>query len=50
MKYNVYDGIDSDEYNYCQDLALAQDVRDVCLAAAYYERIEIEDNILDLLV
>ena len=44
MKYNVYDGIDLNEYAYAQDLASAQDLKEVCRTLAHYELIETEED------
>lgn len=50
MKYNVYDGIDMDDYSYQQEVGLATSAEDISRSMAYYELLETTDNILDLIV
>ena len=47
MKYNVYDGIDSDEFNYVQEMYLAEDFSDQCHTASYYETLETSEYSYD---
>ena len=43
MKYNAYEAIDANDFEYIQSVFLAESQYEICEAAAYYQALETDD-------